>query len=188
MAEVSVNGHPDAIGRPGRQPCPGPAALRCAGVILPGSKDRLNELGPAALGQWMRTQQQVLITDTTMRDAHQSLLATRMRTHDMVGIAPYYASLLPELFSLECWGGATLMWPCVFAGRPFGRLHRLRKAVPNILLQMLLRGANGVGYTSYPDNVVQFLSARPLSAGWMFPRLRQPQLGGKYAGGHGCGD
>ena len=90
-----------------RQPCPGPAALRCAGVILPGSKDRLNELGPAALGQWMRTQQQVLITDTTMRDAHQSLLATRMRTHDMVSIAPYYASLLPELFSLECWGGAT---------------------------------------------------------------------------------
>lgn len=167
VAEVSVNGHPDALGRPApasRAPAPLPSIA--PGAVLPGSKDRLDQMGAAALGQWMRSQQQVLITDTTMRDAHQSLLATRMRTQDMLNIAPYYASLLPDLFSLECWGGATFDVSMRFLQEdPFGRLHRLRKAVPNILLQMLLRGANGVGYTSYPDNVVKFFVRQAAECG-----------------------
>ena len=98
----------------------------------------------------------MLVTDTTMRDAHQSLLATRMRTHDLVAIAPAYAAALPQLLSLECWGGATFDVAMRFLTEdPWERLADIRARVPNILLQMLLRGANGVGYTNYPDNVVR---------------------------------
>jgi pyruvate carboxylase len=98
----------------------------------------------------------VLLTDTTMRDAHQSLLATRMRTADMLTIAPYYARQLPQLFSLECWGGATFDVAMRFLKEdPWERLAQLRAEVPNILLQMLLRASNAVGYTNYPDNVVR---------------------------------
>ena len=114
----------------------------------------------------MLDEKRVLITDTSMRDAHQSLLATRMRTHDIVTIAPYYASLAPQLFSLECWGGATFDVAMRFLHEcPWERLAALRAAVPNVLLQMLLRSANAVGYTNYPDNVVRYFVAQAAGAG-----------------------
>jgi len=106
--------------------------------------------------QWLRAQRRVQLTDTTLRDAHQSLLATRMRTHDMLAPAAYAAAHLPTLWSLECWGGATFDVAMRFlAEDPWERLTAIRTAAPNLLTQMLLRGANGVGYTNYPDNVVQ---------------------------------
>jgi pyruvate carboxylase len=104
----------------------------------------------------MRDEKRVLLTDTTMRDAHQSLFATRMRTADMLPIAPHYAHSLPQLLSLECWGGATFDVALRFLKEdPWARLAGIRQAVPNVLLQMLLRGANAVGYTNYADNVVR---------------------------------
>ena len=125
----------------------------------------------------------MLVTDTTMRDGHQSLLATRMRTHDIARIAGAYARALPQLLSLECWGGATFDVAMRFLTEdPWERLALVREAAPNILLQMLLRGANGVGYTNYPDNVVKHFVApgggrrhRPL------PRVRLPELGREHA-------
>ena len=158
IADVSVNGHPQTKGR----------ALPLAGLKPPvqpvmrqkdipkGSKDRLDALGPAKFSQWMCEQKQVLITDTTMRDAHQSLLATRMRTQDILGAAPAYASNFSDLLSLECWGGATFDVAMRFLQEdPWERLRKISKAAPNILLQMLLRGSNAVGYKNYPDNVVR---------------------------------
>ena len=107
-----------------------------------------------------------LVTDTTMRDAHQSLLATRMRTHDLVEIAPAYAAALPQLLSLECWGGATFDVAMRFlAEDPWERLADIREKTPNILLQMLLRGSNAVGYANYPDNVVKFFVRQAADAG-----------------------
>ncbi|MCL4130816.1 UNVERIFIED_CONTAM: hypothetical protein GTU68_063773 [Idotea baltica] len=104
----------------------------------------------------MKAQSQLLVTDTTMRDSHQSLLATRMRSIDMIRVAPAYATNLPGLFSVECWGGATFDVAYRFLQEcPWQRLRDLRAAMPNVMTQMLLRGSNGVGYTSYPDNVVQ---------------------------------
>jgi pyruvate carboxylase len=126
------------------------------GVPPAGTKQLLDELGPEKFSQWMKAQSRALITDTTLRDAHQSLLATRMRSQDMRVAAPFYAHKLSGLFSLECWGGATFDVAMRFLNEdPWERLADLREAVPNILLQMLLRGANGVGYTNYPDNVVR---------------------------------
>jgi pyruvate carboxylase len=105
----------------------------------------------------MKDQPQVLLTDTTMRDAHQSLFATRMRSHDLEQIAPHYARMLPQLFSMECWGGATFDVALRFLKEdPWERLSRLREATPNILFQMLLRASNAVGYTNYSDNVVRY--------------------------------
>src|SRR5580704_11782217 len=124
---------------------------------LPGTKQKLDELGPAQFAQWMLQQQRVLLTDTSMRDAHQSLLATRLRTLDMTAIAPYYAALLPQLFSVACGGGATFDVAMRFLREdPWTRLAQLRELMPNLLLQMLLRSANAVGYANYPDNVVRF--------------------------------
>ncbi|MGE0799303.1 MAG: pyruvate carboxylase [Lautropia sp.] len=162
VGEVIVNGHPDMKGRV----APDPAQLKVAlpersrlapeRPLEPGSRDRLKALGPAAFAQWLRAQPQVLVTDTTMRDAHQSLFATRMRTADMTAIAPYYARLLPQLFSVECWGGATFDVALRFLKEdPWQRLEQLRSAMPNLLLQMLLRASNAVGYTNYADNVVR---------------------------------
>jgi len=132
----------------------------------PGTKQTLDELGPERFAKWMLAQERVLLTDTTMRDAHQSLLATRMRTIDMTAIAPYYASLLPQLFSVECWGGATFDVAMRFLREdPWQRLALFREQMPNLLLQMLLRSANAVGYTNYPDNVVQFFVARAAERG-----------------------
>ncbi|MCG3170115.1 MAG: 4-hydroxy-2-oxovalerate aldolase [Pseudomonadales bacterium] len=162
LGEVIVNGNPELAGRTlPRLPLPRPLrppATRCDLSLepRPGSRDRLRELGPVKFAAWMRDHGPVLLTDTTMRDAHQSLFATRLRSHDMLEIAPYYARMLPGLFSLECWGGATFDVALRFLKEdPWERLQRLRAATPNVLLQMLLRASNAVGYTNYPDNVVR---------------------------------
>ncbi|MEQ9563021.1 MAG: pyruvate carboxylase subunit B, partial [Woeseiaceae bacterium] len=132
----------------------------------PGTKQLLDELGAEGFAQWMLDQKRVLVTDTTMRDAHQSLLATRMRTFDLEAIAPHYARLAPQLLSMECWGGATFDVSMRFLKEdPWERLERLREGMPNLLLQMLLRASNAVGYTNYPDNVVQFFVKRAAAAG-----------------------
>jgi pyruvate carboxylase len=121
-----------------------------------GSKQRLTELGPEGFAAWLRNEPGVLVTDTTFRDAHQSLLATRVRTKDLVQVAPYVARMNPQLLSLECWGGATYDVALRFlAEDPWERLAALREAVPNICLQMLLRGRNTVGYTPYPEAVTR---------------------------------
>ncbi|MEV5716016.1 pyruvate carboxylase [Amycolatopsis mediterranei] len=119
-----------------------------------GSKQKLAELGPAGFAEWLRKSPHIGVTDTTFRDAHQSLLATRVRTKDLLAVAPVVANTLPRLLSLECWGGATYDVALRFlAEDPWERLAALREAVPNICLQMLLRGRNTVGYTPYPTEV-----------------------------------
>ncbi|HEV7647797.1 MAG TPA: pyruvate carboxylase [Actinophytocola sp.] len=119
-----------------------------------GSKQRLTGLGPEGFARWMRESKAVGVTDTTFRDAHQSLLATRVRTKDLVTVAPYVAQLMPQLLSVECWGGATYDVALRFlAEDPWDRLAALRGALPNLCLQMLLRGRNTVGYTPYPTEV-----------------------------------
>ncbi|MGP4017936.1 pyruvate carboxylase [Saccharopolyspora sp. 5N708] len=121
-----------------------------------GSKQRLTELGPEGFARWLRESNTIGVTDTTFRDAHQSLLATRVRTRDLLAVAPYVARMTPQLLSLECWGGATYDVALRFlAEDPWERLARLREAVPNICLQMLLRGRNTVGYTPYPTEVTE---------------------------------
>ncbi|TMV67333.1 pyruvate carboxylase subunit B, partial [Thioclava sp. BHET1] len=126
----------------------------------------LEEKGPQAVADWMSAQPQLLLTDTTMRDAHQSLLATRMRSIDMINAAPAYAANLPQLFSMECWGGATFDVAYRFLQEcPWQRLRDIRARMPNVLTQMLFRGANGVGYTNYPDNVVQFFIRQAAESG-----------------------
>lgn len=160
LGEVTVNGNPEMKGRvlpslPLAQPIK--PACDLSAPIAKGTRDLLQEIGATKFSQWMKDQPQVLLTDTTMRDAHQSLFATRMRTHDMTEIAPHYAHLLPQLFSLECWGGATFDVALRFIKEdPWERLTRLREATPNILFQMLLRASNAVGYTNYADNVVRY--------------------------------
>jgi pyruvate carboxylase len=120
----------------------------------PGSKQRLSQLGPEGFARWMREQKAVGLTETTFRDAHQSLLATRLRTTGLVSVAPYVARMTPQLLSIECWGGATYDVALRFLKEdPWERLAALREAVPNICLQMLLRGRNTVGYTPYPELV-----------------------------------
>ncbi|HEX4025736.1 MAG TPA: pyruvate carboxylase [Steroidobacteraceae bacterium] len=171
LAEIIVNGNAEARGRARPQPLLAasaprlPAGAACAGAPA-GTRQRLEALGPEAFAQWMLSEQRVLLTDTTMRDAHQSLLATRMRTFDMIAIAPAYAALLPQLFSVECWGGATFDVAMRFLREdPWERLERLREAMPNLLLQMLLRSANAVGYSNYPDNVVRYFVRQAADAG-----------------------
>jgi pyruvate carboxylase len=160
LGEVAVNGHPEMKGR--KLPAlplarPVLPLLGLEQPVPPGSRDLLRELGPQRFARWMLENPRLLMTDTTLRDAHQSLLATRMRTADMLPIAPFYARALPQLFSLECWGGATFDVALRFLKEdPWQRLARLRERIPNLLFQMLLRGANAVGYTSYADNVVRF--------------------------------
>ncbi|MER5260489.1 pyruvate carboxylase [Actinosynnema sp. NPDC002837] len=119
-----------------------------------GSKQKLDELGPEGFARWLRESKALAVTDTTFRDAHQSLLATRVRTKDLLAIAPHVARMAPQLLSLEAWGGATYDVALRFlAEDPWERLAALREAVPNITLQMLLRGRNTVGYTPYPEAV-----------------------------------
>ena len=119
-----------------------------------GSKQKLEELGPEGFARWLRESDAVGVTDTTFRDAHQSLLATRVRTKDLVNVAPHVATMTPELLSVECWGGATYDVALRFlAEDPWERLAALRAAMPNLCLQMLLRGRNTVGYTPYPTEV-----------------------------------
>jgi pyruvate carboxylase len=169
MAEVTVNGNPEMTGRKLPElPFIKPVLPKVDAhkPVPPGSRDRLQALGAAGFAQWMLDSKPVLMTDTTLRDAHQSLFATRLRTADMLPIAPFYARELPQLFSMECWGGATFDVAMRFLKEdPWQRLAQLRERVPNILFQMLLRGANGVGYTSYADNVVQFFVRQAAAAG-----------------------
>jgi pyruvate carboxylase len=162
-----VNGNPEVHGRPRPAHLALPQApLGALPPPAPGTRQKLEELGPERFARWMLAEQRVLLTDTAMRDAHQSLLATRLRTTDLVGIAPHYASLLPQLFSLECWGGATFDVALRFLREdPWERLAQLRERIPNILLQMLLRSANAVGYANYPDNVLRFFIARAAARG-----------------------
>jgi pyruvate carboxylase len=157
IADITVNGHPEVKDRATppegyKVPKP-PAALNDPQM---GTRNLLEQKGPQAVADWMKSQKQLLLTDTTMRDGHQSLLATRMRSIDMIKVAPAYAANLPQLFSLECWGGATFDVAYRFLQEcPWQRLRDLRARVPNVMTQMLLRASNGVGYTNYPDNVVQ---------------------------------
>ena len=157
IADITVNGHPETEGRaePSAQvKTPHPPAPQADPA--PGTRTLLEQKGPQAVADWMAAQKQLLLTDTTMRDGHQSLLATRMRSIDMIRVAPAYAANLPQLFSVECWGGATFDVAYRFLQEcPWQRLRDLRKALPNVMSQMLLRASNGVGYTNYPDNVVQ---------------------------------
>ena len=159
LSEITVNGNPHAKGyRPTEIMIPA-AAVPTQPLITdhsaPGTKNLLSDLGPEKFSQWILDQKRLLITDTTLRDAHQSLIATRMRTHDMLKIAGAYSTRTPEMFSLEMWGGATFDTAMRFLNEdPWERLRRLREKVPNILFQMLFRGSNAVGYSNYPDNVV----------------------------------
>src|SRR5699024_9199559 len=124
--------------------------------IPAGTKQILEKKGPEGLAQWLKQQKKVMLTDTTFRDAHQSILATRVRTKDMVKIAEPTARLLPDLFSVEMWGGATFDVAYRFLKEsPWQRLLTLREKMPNVLFQMLLRASNAVGYKNYPDNVIQ---------------------------------
>lgn len=168
IADITVNGHPETAGRP--KPPAEARAPRLPKVPFeappPGVRQLLEEKGAKAVAEWMLAQPQVLMTDTTMRDGHQSLLATRMRSYDMIKAAPVYAHLLPQLFSVECWGGATFDVAYRFLQEcPWQRLRDLRAAMPNLMTQMLLRASNGVGYTNYPDNVVQAFVARAAESG-----------------------
>ena len=129
-------------------------AIDLAGSPPSGSKQRLMELGPEGFARWMRDSPGVGVTDTTFRDAHQSLLATRLRTNGLLMVAPYVARMMPQLLSVECWGGATYDVALRFLKEdPWDRLAALREAMPNVCLQMLLRGRNTVGYTPYPESV-----------------------------------
>lgn len=133
---------------------------------LKGTKQLLDEKGPKAVADWVKSQDDVLITDTTFRDAHQSLLATRVRTHDLLNIAPKTAEVMNDNFSLELWGGATFDVAYNFLKEnPWERLTQLRKAIPNVLFQMLLRASNAVGYKNYPDNVIQKFVEESAKAG-----------------------
>ncbi len=167
LAEVTVN-RPNGAGPTGtRDP-----ALLLPSTRVPSStpamtaKRVLDEAGPDALAAWLRGLEHVAVTDTTLRDAHQSLLATRVRTKDLVAGARAQAQLLPGLFSLECWGGATFDAGLRFLGDdPWDRLAELREAAPNVLTQMLIRGRNALGYAPYPDSVVTAFVAEARQTG-----------------------
>src|SRR5262249_3873771 len=144
----------------------GEGAVPKSRLAPPGAKQLFDRVGPEKFAAWMRDEKRVLVTDTTMRDAHQSLIATRMRTYDIAAVAKSYATGLPQLLSLEYWGGATFDVSMRFLTEdPWERLALVREKVPNILTQMLLRGANGVGYTNYPDNVVRYFVRQSADAG-----------------------
>jgi pyruvate carboxylase len=178
IADVIVNGHPEVKGKDIPKLTSGKGevpfhALPVGQLVsgkpsnLPeGTRDIFKKLGAQKFAEWVRSQKRLLITDTTMRDAHQSLLATRMRTYDMLHIAPEYARRHADLFSLEMWGGATFDTSMRFLKEsPWDRLAKLRERVPNILFQMLLRAASAVGYSNYPDNVVKSFVKESADAG-----------------------
>ncbi|MEX1662559.1 pyruvate carboxylase [Thioclava sp. 15-R06ZXC-3] len=167
IADVIVNGHPETVGRakPHAEAKP-PRLPPITGAPQPGTRNLLETEGPQAVADWMKAQSKLLLTDTTMRDGHQSLLATRMRSIDMIKAAPAYAANLGDLFSVECWGGATFDVAYRFLQEcPWQRLRDIRTHLPNVMTQMLLRASNGVGYTNYPDNVVEFFVKRAAATG-----------------------
>ena len=156
IGDITVNGNPEVAGRGPKPEMDLPEPPRALSHRPPlGLKQKLDAEGPKAVADWMLKQQKLLITDTTMRDAHQSLLATRMRRIDMTRVAPTYSHFMSDLFSVECWGGATFDVSYRFLQEcPWQRLRDLRRSMPNLLTQMLVRASNGVGYTNLPDNVV----------------------------------
>lgn len=162
IADVIVNGPAPSLGAIGAAPAPLDPTVPSLDPMVdmpqktePSLRDVYTKDGPAAFAKAVRANEGLLITDTTWRDAHQSLLATRMRTADLLNVAPATSVALRNAYSLECWGGATFDVSMRFLKEcPWDRLAKMREAVPDIPFQMLLRGANGVGYTSYPDNVV----------------------------------
>ena len=158
LGDVIVNGNPDVkkIDRSKTFSKPVIPKFDVHAAYPKGTKDLLTELGPDKFSQWLKNEKKVHFTDTTMRDAHQSLLATRMRTFDMLKVAEGYTKNNPDIFSMEVWGGATFDVCMRFLQEnPWERLQLLRKAMPNVLLQMLIRGSNGVGYTAYSDNLIE---------------------------------
>ncbi|MEO7413411.1 MAG: pyruvate carboxylase, partial [Opitutaceae bacterium] len=157
LGNVIVNGNPHAKGFRPEKPFTAPPILAYDGHTAPpdGTRQLLLKLGAKKFAEWTTKQKRLLITDTTWRDAHQSLMATRVRSYDMLACADAVARRTPNLFSLEMWGGATFDTAMRFLNEdPWERLRQLRARVPNICFQMLFRGANAVGYTNYPDNVV----------------------------------
>ncbi len=158
LGDVVVNGNPQVKGRE-RLGNPLPLIVPeydAREEPRPGTRDLLLSMGAPKFSQWIRDQKSLLVTDTTLRDAHQSLFAARMRSYDMLAVADYLARRLSGLFSLEMWGGATFDTCMRFLGEcPYERLRALREKIPNVLFQMLLRGSNAVGYANYPDNVVR---------------------------------
>jgi pyruvate carboxylase len=157
LSDLTVNGNPGAKNWRPAKPFAQPRIPNSASVppTSPSSREILLNQGPEAFSKWIGEQKRLLCTDTTMRDAHQSLIATRMRTFDMLNIAEAYAKRTPDLFSMEMWGGATFDTSMRFLKEdPWDRLRELRERIPNICFQMLFRGSNAVGYSNYPDNVV----------------------------------
>jgi pyruvate carboxylase len=169
LADVVVNGRADVKGKVDkkREFHPPVVPPYPHGVKPPpGTRDKLRELGPEAFAQWVRKQKRMMFTDTTFRDAHQSLLATRVRTYDLLAVAGAVSHLAPQLFSIEMWGGATFDTAMRFLQEdPWDRLDQLRERIPNTLFQMLLRASNAVGYTNYPDNVVREFVVRAAEHG-----------------------
>jgi len=157
LGDVILNGNPEVKGK--QIPTSFEAAtVPVASIEEPkaGTRQLLQKLGPKKFAEWAKKEKRLLITDTTFRDAQQSLMATRVRTHDLLATAPSVAERLPNLFSIEMWGGATFDTALRFLHEdPWQRLRQLRAAIPNICFQMLLRGANAVGYASYPDNLIR---------------------------------
>jgi pyruvate carboxylase len=157
LGDVILNGNPEVKDKKAPYPLEQAVVPHAPASARPpnGTRQLLKKLGPRKFAQWARKENRLLITDTTFRDAHQSLLATRVRTHDLLATASAVAHRLPGLFSMEVWGGATFDSSMRFLHEdPWQRLRELRERIPNICFQMLLRGANAVGYTSYPDNVI----------------------------------
>lgn len=158
IGNVTINGFPNVEKRtkPDYESTSIPQVSKKKIQHLYGTKQLLDEKGPSGVADWVKAQDDVLITDTTFRDAHQSLLATRVRTKDMLNITSKTAEVFKDSFSLEMWGGATFDVAYNFLKEnPWERLEKLRKAIPNVLFQMLLRASNAVGYKNYPDNVIQ---------------------------------
>lgn len=158
LAETTVNGNPDVKVKDNKKVFERPVVPHYdhGAPYTAGTKQLLTELGPEKFAEWLKNEKKIHYTDTTLRDAHQSLLATRMRTHDMLRAAESFARNHPQTFSMEVWGGATFDVCIRFLREdPWKRLEQIRKAVPNILLQMLIRGMNGVGYAAYPDNLIE---------------------------------
>lgn len=165
LAEVTVN-HPHGHGEGIISPAVKLPPVNLDAAAPNGSRQRLLELGPAGFAADLRKQRALAVTETTFRDAHQSLLATRVRTTDLVAVAPHVARMTPELFSVEAWGGATYDVALRFLGEdPWDRLAALREALPNIAIQMLLRGRNTVGYTPYPTKVTDAFVEEAASTG-----------------------
>lgn len=168
IGNITVNGFPNVEKRPKPEyeVTPTPKVSKKEIAQLSGTKQLLDEKGPKAVADWLKQQEDILITDTTFRDAHQSLLATRVRTNDMMNIASKTAQVMKDNFSLEMWGGATFDVAYNFLKEnPWERLERLRKAIPNVLFQMLLRASNAVGYKNYPDNVIKKFVKESADAG-----------------------